>query len=183
LPQEMGPGMGGLSTDWANDYLLEGLNRLMTPRDRDRFYAASTDDKLPRELRQTLYFDEVDLLWDKNLRAFRSQGALGVGGVSGNAVHRYVEGVLELRKRRGGDEFSLYLNPNLEHYFFFKRNVLRFYSTEKSYMDAILATDTKKRSLPAKDGLPYYTYVTTTRGNMKRFLDGLEEIIDSEDEK
>ncbi|NDD80928.1 MAG: hypothetical protein EBZ33_08380, partial [Flavobacteriia bacterium] len=101
----------------------------------------------------------------------------------GNAVHRYVEGVLELRKRRGGDEFSLYLNPNLEHYFFFKRNVLRFYSTEKSYMDAILATDTKKRSLPAKDGLPYYTYVTTTRGNMKRFLDGLEEIIDSEDEK
>ena len=60
LPQEMGPGMGGLSTDWANDYLLEGLNRLMTPRDRDRFYAASTDDKLPRELRQTLYFDEVD---------------------------------------------------------------------------------------------------------------------------
>ena len=183
LPQDMGPGMGGLSTDWANDYLLEGLNRLMTPRDRDRFYAASTDDKLPRELRQTLYFDEVDLVWDKNLRAFRSQGALGVGGVSGSAVHRYVEGVLELRKRRGGDEFSLYLKPNLEHYFFYKRNVLRFYSTEKSYMDAILATDTKKRSLPAKDGLPYYTYVTTTRGNMKRFLDGLEEIIDEDQEK
>ncbi len=183
LPQEMGPGMGGLSTDWANDYLLEGLNRLMTPRERDRFYTASTDDKLPRELRQTLYFDEVDLVWDKNLRAFRSKGALGVGGVSGTAIHRYVEGVLELRKRRGGDEFSLYLNPNLEHYFFYKRNVLRFYSTEKSYMDAILATDTKKRSLPAKDGEPYYTYVTTTRGNMKRFLDGLEEIVDEDDQK
>ena len=183
LPQEMGPGMGGLSTDWANDYLLEGLNRLMTPRERDRFYAASTDDKLPKELRQTIYFDEVDLVWDKNLRAFRSKGALGVGGVGGTAIHRYVEGVLELRKRRGGDEFSLYLNPNLEHYFFYKRNVLRFYSTEKSHMDAILATDTKKRSLPAKDGEPYYTYVTTTRGNMKRFLDGLEEIIDEDDQK
>lgn len=183
LPQEMGPGMGGLSTDWANDYLAEGLNRLMSARDRDRFYAGSTDDRLPREIRQTLYFDEVDLLWDKNLRAFRSQGALGVGGLSGVAVHRFVEGVLELRKRRGGDEFSLYLNPNLEHYFFYKRNVLRFYSTEKSYMEAILGTDTKKRSLPAKDGQPYYTYITTTRGNMKRFLDGLEEIVEEDNGK
>lgn len=183
LPQEMGPGMGGLSTDWANDYLAEGLHRLMNQREQDRFYVASTDDKLPKELRQSIYFDEVDLLWDKNLRAFRSQGALGVGGVAGTPVHRFVEGVLELRKRRGGDEFSLYLNPNLEHYVFYKRNVLRFYSTEKSYMDAILSTDTKKRSLPAKEGLPYYTYITTTRGNMKRFLDGLEEVVEEEDSK
>jgi hypothetical protein len=182
LAQDLGPGMGGGSTDWANEYLLEGLNRLFSPKERDRFYVSSTSDRLPKELRQSVYFDDVELIWDKNLRAFRSKDALGVGGIAGTAIHRYVDGVLELRKRRGGDEFSLYFNPNLEHYFFYKRNVLRFYSTEKSYVDAILATDSKKRSLPAKDGKPYYTYLTTSRGNMKRFLDGLVEEEEEEGE-
>jgi hypothetical protein len=162
--------------------LLEGLNRLFTPKERDRFYVSSTTDRLPKELRQSVYFDDVELIWDKNLRAFRSKDALGVGGIAGTAIHRYVDGVLELRKRRGGDQFSLYLNPNLEHYFFYNRNVLRFYSTQKSYVDAVLATDSKKRSLPAKDGKPYYTYLTTSRRNMKRFLDGLVEEEDEEGE-
>jgi hypothetical protein len=182
LPSEIVTGGGG-SCDWANVYLLEGLNRLMSVKERDRFYVASTSDKLPKGLRQSLYFDELELSWDKNLRAFRSTSPLGVGGVSGTAVHRYVDGVIELRKRRGGDEFSLYMDSGIEHYFFFKKNVLRYYSSKRSNLDLILSTPTKKRSLPAKDGVPYYTYVTTTKGNMKRFLDGLEEYADEEDDQ
>lgn len=182
MTQELGPGTGGASTDWPNPYLTEGLNRLLTPREQERFYAAAPGDKLPRELRQTIYFDEVSFTWDRDLHAFRSVGDLGIGGVGDNAVHRYVEGVLELRKRRSGDEFSLYLNPNLEHFFYYRKNVLRFYSTEKAYMDLILETDPKKRIYPAKDGVPYYSYRTTTRGNLKRFLDGLSALEEGEDE-
>jgi hypothetical protein len=41
-------------------------------------------------------------------------------------------------------------------------------------MDALLKVDPKKRSLPAKDGQPFYQLSPTTGGAMKRFLDGLE---------
>ncbi len=51
---------------------------------------------------------------------------------------------------------------------------MRFYSSDPSLMEALTKVDPKKRSLPSKDGLPFYQLMPTTGGAMKRFLDGLE---------
>ena len=175
LPVEMNSVLGAISTDWANDYMNEGLNRLMSQNSKNEYYTASTNYKMPRELRQTLVFDEIDFKYDKNSRAFRSINGLGVGAVAGEPVHKFLEGIIELRKRRGGDQFSLYIDSDIEHFIYFKRNVLRYYSTESSYMNKILSLDSKKRSISPKDGKPFYTFTTTSKGNMLRFLDGLDE--------
>ena len=58
LPVEMNSVLGAISTDWANDYMNEGLNRLMGQKSKNEYYTASRNYKMPRELRQTLVFDE-----------------------------------------------------------------------------------------------------------------------------
>ena len=180
LPVEMNSVIGAISTDWANDYMNEGLNRLMSLKDKNDYYSASTEYRMPKELRQTFVFDEIDFSYDKNSRAFRSKNGLGISSIAGEPVHKFLDGVLELRKRRGGDQFSLYLNSDTEHFLYFKRNVLRYYSTDKTFLNKILSLDVKKRSLPPKDGNPYFTFTTTSQGNMLRFLDGLDEQEDEE---
>jgi hypothetical protein len=172
--------IGAITTDWANDYMNEGLNRLMSQKDKNDYYSASTEYRMPKELRQTFVFDEIDFSYDKNSRAFRSKNGLGISSIAGEPVHKFLDGVLELRKRRGGDQFSLYLNSDTEHFLYFKRNVLRYYSTDKTFLNKILSLDVKKRSLPPKDGNPYFTFTTTSQGNMLRFLDGLDEQEDDE---
>ena len=181
LPKEMNSVLGTITTDWANDYMNEALNHLMSQKDKNEYYSASTEYRMPKELRQTFVFDEIDFSYDKNSRAFRSKNGLGIGSVAGEPVHKFLDGVLELRKRRGGDQFSLYLNSDTEHFLYFKRNVLRYYSTDKEFLSKILSLDVKKRSLPPKNGDPYYTFTTTSQGNMLRFLDGLDEQEDNKE--
>ena len=58
--------------------------------------------------------------------------------------------------------------------------MLRYDSIDKIFLNKILSLDLKKRSLPQKDGNPYFTFTTTSQGNMLRFLDGLDEQEDDE---
>jgi hypothetical protein len=107
-----------------------------------------------------------------------------LGGVAGTALHRKVDGILELRKKSRGDEFTLYVKTaaELEHFFLYKRNILQFYSTHKPYMDAILATEPNKRSIAPKDGQSPFVYNTSTRGKMRLFLENQPVTVDDSDE-
>ena len=164
----------GGPTDPANEVLGEALRRKLDAKDLKRYYESGLNDRMPKEFRQTLVLDEVDLDWKPNIRAFRSKDGVGVGSIAGDPVHRFADGTLELRKRRGGDEFTLHLAPSNEFFLTYKKGNMRFYSSDPSLMEALTKVDPKKRSLPSKDGLPFYQLMPTTGGAMKRFLDGLE---------
>ncbi|MFZ9190692.1 MAG: hypothetical protein ACO204_06240, partial [Schleiferiaceae bacterium] len=164
----------GGPTDATNDVLGEALRRKLDPKDLKRYYETGLNERMPKEFRQTLVVDEVDLEWKANIRAFRSKEGVGVGAIAGDPVHRFIDGTLELRKRRGGDEFTLHLAPSSEFFLSYKKGNLRFYSSDRALMDALAKVEPKKRSLPSKDGLPFFQLTPTTGGAMKRFLDGLE---------
>ena len=154
--------------------LAEALRRQLDAKDLKRYYESGLNERLPKEFRQTILIDEVDLEWRANIRAFRSKDGVGIGALAGDPVHRFIDGTLELRKRRGGDEFTLHLAPASEYFLTYKKGNMRFYSSNRDLMDVLLKVDPKKRSLPSKDGLPFYQLSPTTGGAMKRFLDGLE---------
>ena len=171
----------GIPTDLEGEALLEALYRLMDEKARNKFIVSNLDSKQPKAFRQTLVFDDVDLKWNQSTQSFRSQDALGLGSVDGQGVHRYVDGHLELRKRRAGDEISLVIGTNTEHFFTYRRNMMRYYSTDRELVQMVLSTKPRKRALKAEVGIPRYIYITTTKGNLRRFKDGLEQD-DSEDE-
>ena len=75
---EMNSVLGAISTDWANDYMNEGLNRLMGQKSKNEYYTASRNYKMPRELRQTLVFDEIDFKYDKNSSSIACFVEIGV---------------------------------------------------------------------------------------------------------
>jgi hypothetical protein len=159
--------------DFLTDAAVELCNFSLDLKDRQAYYKEGVAGKLPRPMRTTLFLDQAHLTWDAGLRTFRSDGPLVLGGVDGTTLHREVEGILELRKKSRGDEFTLYVKTaaDLEHFFLYKRNILQFYSTHKPYLDAILSTDPNKRSIPPKDGQSPFVYNTSTRGKMRLFLE------------
>jgi hypothetical protein len=159
--------------DFLTDAAVELCNFSLDLKDRQEYYKEGVAGKLPRPMRTTLFLDQAHLTWDAGLRTFRSDGPLVLGGVDGTTLHREVEGILELRKKSRGDEFTLYVKTaaDLEHFFLYKRNILQFYSTHKPYLDAILSTDPNKRSIPPKDGQSPFVYNTSTRGKMRLFLE------------
>ena len=166
---------GGIGTGISNDAFDEVLMQVLEPRDRKRFLESGLRDRFPKELRQTLVLSEVDFTWKPELRAFRSSGYLDVGAVSGDPIHRGIQGTLELRKRRGGDEFTMYLRPNDEVFFTYKKGSLRFYSSDRSLLEILARLDPKKRTIAPKKGEAFFTIVPTTGGAMSRFLEGLED--------
>lgn len=159
--------------DYLSDPAVELCNFSLDVKERQSYYKEGVAGKLPRPMRTTLFLEDASLTWDAGLRTFRSVGPISLGGIDGITLHREVEGILELRKKSRGDEFTLYVKTSgdLEHFFLYKRNILQFYSTHKPYLDAILATDPGKRSIPPKDGQSPFVYNTSTRGKMRLFLE------------
>jgi hypothetical protein len=175
MHKELASNATGIPTDLEADGLSEALIRLMNPREINRFLVARITDKQPKQLRQTMVFDDVDFKWNTKTRSFRSVDAIGLGSIDGQGVHRYIDGELELRKRRSGDEISIYLNPATEHFFTYRRNTMRYYASNREHLTNILNLKPSKRSIPRGEGLPRYSFITTTYGNLLRFLDGLEQ--------
>ncbi len=175
MHKELASNATGIPTDLEADGLSEALIRLMNPREINRFLVARITDKQPKQLRQTMVFDDVDFKWNTKTRSFRSVDAIGLGSIDGQGVHRYIDGELELRKRRSGDEISIYLNPATEHFFTYRRNTMRYYASNSEHLTSILNLKPSKRSIPRGEGLPRYSFITTTYGNLLRFLDGLEQ--------
>jgi hypothetical protein len=177
-----------LATESFGDFLTEAAVELcnfsLDLKDRQEYYKEGVAGKLPRPMRTTLFLDQAHLTWDAGLRTFRSDGPLVLGGVDGTTLHREVEGILELRKKSRGDEFTLYVKTaaELEHFFLYRRNILQFYSTHKPYLDAILSTDPNKRSIPPKNGQSPFVYNTSTRGKMRLFLENQPVTVDDSDE-
>ena len=170
--------------DFLTEAAVELCNFSLDLKDRQEYYKEGVAGKLPRPMRTTLFLDQAHLTWDAGLRTFRSDGPLVLGGVDGTTLHREVEGILELRKKSRGDEFTLYVKTaaELEHFFLYRRNILQFYSTHKPYLDAILSTDPNKRSIPPKNGQSPFVYNTSTRGKMRLFLENQPVTVDDSDE-
>jgi hypothetical protein len=166
---------GGIGTGITNDAFDEVVRQIFDPKDRMRFLRSGLNDRLPKELRQTFVLGELDFNWNSELRAFRSNGYIDVYGIAGDPVHKGIQGVMELRKRRGGDEFTLYLRPNDELYLTYKKGSLRFYSSDNSLLQDLAKLDPKKRTITPKKGEAFYTILPTTGGAMKRYLDGIQE--------
>lgn len=158
-----------------------GLDNILTPKERAKYdeevslFGAS--EKVPKPLRHTLTFNEIVLEFNAATNSFVSTGPIGIGSILDEGVNKQVFGIVEIMRKRKGDEIYIYLEVGGGDYYFFqyKRNVLQFYTTQKEVMAKVLETDTDKRSLKAEDGKPPYVYNAASKGKVNLFLQRFEE--------
>jgi len=135
--------------------------------------------KFPDELEKSIVFTDLKMYWNKELKSYISSGPIGIGNIGKRQVNKNVEGIVEIRKRRGGDVLNIYLKQNEDSWYFFtySRGLMQAVSTNEDFNNPIREEKPAKRKLKVeeKGGMPYQ-YIISSERKKKVFLSRVQPI-------
>jgi hypothetical protein len=153
---------------------IRGMNEWLGVRKAEAFRREALMGKVrnfPEELNKTLVLTQVRLFWNQRTRSYRSTGKIGVGNLFGHQVNRLVDGIVEIRKLRGGDEMDIYLKLDDRNWFYFSytREMLQVISSYQSFNDRLMRLPEKQRILDDKQR-PGFRFMIATGDKLDQFL-------------
>jgi len=85
-------------------------------------------------------------------------------------------GMIELKKKRNGDELNIYIEPSDAVWFFFsyKRGILGAISSADDFNAQIRDAKDDSRTKKGEKGAPNFTYVLTTEIQKRNFVRSFE---------
>lgn len=131
---------------------------------------------LPKEYTAQLLLNDVRLIWNPYTMSFVSQGPIGIGFVGEQPLNVFVDGWVELQRKRSGDLLDVYLkvNNNSWYWFSYFRGILMSYSSNLTYNDIISNTKDKDRRDPKAKSRDDYEYMLGLPERLTRFLRRME---------
>jgi hypothetical protein len=127
---------------------------------------------LPKEYTYKLLLNDVKLYWNEPTASFRSKGKIGIGFIGQQAVNVYVDGYIEIQRRRSGDMIDIYLKADNStwYYFSYFRGVMMTQSGNSNYNTLITTIKIKDRKDPASSVRVPYTYMIAVEDRLGKFL-------------
>ncbi len=160
-----------LNREKFRKYLAKNTNPENIPELMDYLAEEGRFRRLPPALDNTMFFGDVRFRWDQERRAFLSSGPIGIVNVANNQVHRYINGFIEIRKQRGGDIFTMILEPLDEtdvgpgkefFYFTFNQGVLQAISSLDEFNKTISELRPRQRRKDVDRGEQPFVYILST---------------------
>jgi hypothetical protein len=74
---------------------------------------------MPKEFNYEIVLNDVNLYWNESTSSFRSEGKIGIGFIGDQPLNVYVDGFVEIQRRRSGDMFDIYLKADESNYYYF----------------------------------------------------------------
>ena len=108
-----------LNTDLNNKGMkdLLGVTAATQIKEEMDFFGSSRN--LPKEFTYELLLNDVKLFWNEATSSFRSSGKIGIGFVGPQPVNVYVDGFIEIQRRRSGDMIDIYLKADESTWYYF----------------------------------------------------------------
>lgn len=159
----------------------KGLRELLGTEDADKLISDiglyGSFKKFPNELNKSLFLNEVKMKYDEDRNAYVSFGKIGIGNVKKEQVNRYVEGKIEVIKKRSGDVFTIYLElgSNSWFYFSYTRGIMWTISSNEVFNTFITETKPDDAKLETKRKEDPYKFQITTERKRRDFLRSFEE--------
>jgi hypothetical protein len=156
----------------SEDYFTNNFNRILSDPDLIFEYDMFGQfDRLPNELKKSLYFYEVKLEWDPESNSLLSKNMLGLGNVNNYQINKFYSGRIELAKDNSGDLFNIYFETDIgESYFFgYSNEFLITKSSIDDYNVEILKVKTQQKKLPTKKGEVEYQYDLSSETDVDNF--------------
>jgi hypothetical protein len=127
---------------------------------------------MPKEFNYELFLNEVHLYWNEATSSFRSSGKIGIGFIGPQPVNLFVDGYIELQRRRSGDLIDIYLKTDEStwYYFSYFRGVMMTQSSNLSYNTLIANIKQNDRKHPDSNTRNPYTYMISVENRVERFL-------------
>jgi hypothetical protein len=142
-------------------------------QDLDLFGVAG---ELPPEFNYELFLNDVTLNWNESSSSFRSKGRIGLGFVGTQPVNVYVDGAIEIQRRRSGDMFDIYLKANERtwYYFSYIKGNMMVLSSNPAFNSLVSSARQRTRRIPKKISKEPYSYMLAADDRLRRFLRRLE---------
>ena len=141
--------------------------------DMDMFGSARS---LPKDFNYELLLNDVKLSWNESTSSFRSKGKIGIGFIGQQALNMYVDGFIEIQRRRSGDMIDVYLKGDARtwYYFSYFRGVMMAQSGNSNFNDILTAKKANDRKHPESTVRIPYTYMIAVEDRLNRFLRRME---------
>ncbi len=158
--------------EMSERFYIPAFDRILKGQDLTFEYEMYGEfERLPKELKKSLYFYDLDMEWNPETSAFLSKGMLGLGNVKHHQVNKLYTGYVELDKDRSGDEFSMYLETDIGDWYFFtySNELMLTRSSLDDYNIMILEVKTGQKKAPAKKGQTEYQYDLASEDDVDNF--------------
>ena len=112
------------------------------------------------------------MFWNESTSSFRSSGKIGIGFIGVQPINIYVDGNIEIQRRRSGDIIDIYLKADEStwYYFSYIRGVMMTQGGNNSFNTIIANTKLKDRKHPDSSVREPYTYMISVEDRLSRFL-------------
>ncbi len=116
--------------------------------------------KMPVALDKSIFFSDLKFTWNQNSKSFKSYGKIGIGALNKKMLNKYVDGYVEIVKRRGANRINIYLLTNTSEWFFFSysNGIMRVVSSVTEFNDIINKLKDKDRQQHVEQGVSYSYY-------------------------
>jgi hypothetical protein len=138
-------------TDFSRPVFEKGMREMLGKEQADKLISQlnlyGAYKKFPDELKKTLFFTDVRMNWNKTTRSYISTGKIGIGNINKSQVNKYVDGRIELVKKRGGDILNIYLeiDPGNWYYFNYTRGTMLAVSSNEAFNTILKELKPEKR--------------------------------------
>ncbi|MBN2173535.1 MAG: hypothetical protein JW731_05355 [Bacteroidales bacterium] len=132
--------------------------------------------RYPDELHHTILFSDVKFKWNYATRSYISEGPIGIGSIGKNQVNKYVEGYIEIERKRTGDVLSIYLEfENSRNWYFFnyRNNLMQTISSNTEYNNVVRELKDDKRTVKEDKEGDEYRYIIS---NLRKKTDFLRKV-------
>ena len=127
---------------------------------------------IPKEFTYELLLNDVKLYWNQATSSFRGKGKIGIGFIGPQPINVYVDGLIEIQRRRTGDMLDIYLKADEStwYYFSYIRGVLFTFSSNTNYNNIINTTKANDRKHPDATVRVPYSYMISLQNRVERFI-------------
>jgi hypothetical protein len=132
--------------------------------------------KYPEELEKTIVFNDLKMKWNYATRSFVSYGQLGVASIGEVQLNKYVNGYVEIERKRTGDVINIYLefdNGRSWYFFNYRNNLMQTISSNAEYNTLIREMKDDKRTVKKDRNGEQYTFIIS---NLRKKTDFLRRI-------
>jgi hypothetical protein len=131
-----------------------------------------TSRNLPKEFNFEILLNNVNLYWNDASSSFRSKGKIGIGYIGTQPINVYVDGFVEIQRRRSGDMFDIYLKADESTYYYFSyvRGNMMTQAGNNNYNLLIANTKLNERKHPDSSVRQPYSYMIAVEDRLARFL-------------
>ncbi len=105
------------------EFLTKALSELVEEKNIKRINEEINENnniRLINDLEKTIFISDMQLRWNQTTRSFVSVGEIGINSFDKYKFERKIKGMMEIVKRRSGDDFTLYLQSMQGSWYFFK---------------------------------------------------------------